>query len=121
LINYKSGWAFEEHASGQARHWSDGNASVRFFNEHKPGTSFRVTGIIASLSPRRVSVEFEGQNLWSKELGAGQGAPLDVWITAKSRYNTLKFITDTSAVRPEQSGSPAVAFSAINLEITKAN
>jgi phosphoglycerol transferase len=121
LINYKSGWAAEEYASGQMRHWSDGNATVRFFNEHKSGTSFHVTGVIASLSPRRVTVEFEGQNLWSKELGAGQGVPLDVWITAKSRYNALKFITDTPAVHPEQGGSMAIAFAAINLQIIKAN
>jgi phosphoglycerol transferase len=120
LINYKSGWAVEERAPGQERHWSDGNATARFFNEHEGGTSFHVTGIIASLSPRRVTVEFDGRNVWSNEIGAGQGAPVDFWITAKSRYNTLKFLTDTPAVHPEQGGSLAVAFSAINLQVTKA-
>jgi phosphoglycerol transferase len=121
LINYKRGWVAEERAADQVRHWSGGNASVRFFNEHKSGTSFHVTGIVAALSPRRVAVEFEGQNLWNREFGAGQGAPLDIWVTAKSRYNTLNFRTDTPAAYPEQGGSLAVAFSVINLQITRAN
>jgi len=52
--------------------------------------------------------------------GANQGAPVDFWITAKSRNNTLKFLTDTPAVHPEQAVSLAVAFSVINLQVTKA-
>jgi hypothetical protein len=120
LINFKRGWVAEEHGTEQVRHWSGGNAMASFFNEHKSGTSYHITGVIAALSARRVSIEFEGQNIWSKEIGAGQGAPIDVWVTAKSRNNALYFTTDAPAAYPEQGGTLAVAFAAINLQIAKA-
>jgi len=77
-------------------------------------------GIIASLSPRRVEVEFEGRSIWQIEIGAGQGAPLDVWVTAKHRNNSLYFRTDSLASVPDGGGNLAVAFSAINLRAAKA-
>jgi hypothetical protein len=119
LINYGRGWAAEEHAPEQVRHWSDGNATVQFFNEHKSGTAYHITGVIAALSARRVEIEFEGKNIWTREIGAGQGAPVDVWVTAGTRNNSLYFKTDAPAVYPEQGGTLAVAFGAINLQITK--
>src|ERR1051326_4174559 len=118
LINYKHGWVAEEHGPDQVRHWSDGNATARFFNESKSGTSYHVTGIVAALSARKVSIEFDGKTIWQREIGAGQGAPVDVWITAKSRYNNVYFSTDTAPAYP-QGGGLAVAFSAINFRITK--
>lgn len=121
LINFKRGWVADERAADQVRHWSGGDAMANFFNEHENGTSYHVTGVIAALSARRVSIEFEGQNIWSKEIGAGQGAPIDVWVTAKSRNNALYFKTDAPAAYPEQGGTLEVAFAAINLQITKAS
>jgi hypothetical protein len=118
LINYKHGWVAEESLPDQVRHWSDRNATVGFFNEHKTGTPYHITGIIAALSARKVSIEFEGRNIWEREIGTGQGAPVDIWITAKSRNNRLYFRTDTPAANPQQGGL-AVAFAAINLQITK--
>jgi hypothetical protein len=120
LVNYKSGWVAEEHAAEQVRHWSDGNAMAQFFNEDKSGTSFHVTGVIASLSARRVDIEFEGRNIWSREIGAGQGTPVDVWITGKHRNNALYFKTDAPAAYPEQGGTMSVAFGVINLRVAKA-
>jgi hypothetical protein len=120
LVNFKRGWAAEEHAADQVRHWADGNAMAQFFNEDKSGTSFHMTGVIASLSARRVDIEFEGRNIWSREIGAGQGVPIDVWVTGKHRNNSLYFRTDAPAVYPEQGGSLAVAFGVINLRVAKA-
>jgi hypothetical protein len=120
LVNFKRGWVAEERAAEQVRHWSDGNAMAQFFNEDKSGTSFHMTGVIASLSARRVDIEFEGRNIWSREIGAGQGVPVDVWVTGKHRNNSLYFRTDAPAVYPEQGGTLAVAFGVINLRVTKA-
>lgn len=120
LIIYKRGWVAEERGPEQVRHWTDGNATAYFFNEEKSGTSYHITGIVAALSGRRVSVEFEGRSIWEKEIPAGSGASLDVWVTAKHRNNALFFRTDTPPMIPEGGGSLAVAFSAINLRATKA-
>jgi len=120
LMVYKRGWVAEERGTDQIRHWSGGNATALFFNELKSGTSYHITGIIASLSPRRVEVEFEGRSIWQREIGAGQGAPLDVWVTAKHRNNSLYFKTGSPASVPDGGGNLAVAFSAINLRAAKA-
>jgi hypothetical protein len=121
LINFKRGWVLEDRTADQVRHWADGNAMAQFFNEGKSGTSFHITGAIASLSARRVDIEFEGRNIWSREIGAGQGAPVDVWVTGSHRNNSLNFRTDKPAVYPEQGGALAVAFGVINLRVTKAS
>jgi hypothetical protein len=120
LIVYRRGWVAEERGTDQIRHWSGGNATALFFNELKSGSSYHITGIIASLSPRRVEVEFEGRSIWQREIGAGQGAPLDLWVTAKHRNNSLYFRTDSPASVPDGGGNLAVAFSAINLRAAKA-
>jgi len=120
LLNFKTGWVAEERAPDQVRHWSDGKAVVKFFNERSGPTPSHLTCMIASLSPRRVAIEFSGKTIWNGDIPAGQAAAVDVWLDASHGNNTLHFTTDSSPVKPDASSPLQVAFSAINLKITAA-
>jgi phosphoglycerol transferase len=77
--------------SGQ-QHWAAKTASFQFFNPPgSAGTSYLLNCQIGSISPGRVSVHLNGKEIWSAELGAGQLAPVNLSLNARSRYNRLEF------------------------------
>jgi len=120
LLNFKTGWVAEERAPDQVRHWSDGNATVKFFSEHPTPTPSHLTCMLASLSPRRVAMDFSGKTIWSGDIPAGQAVAVDVWLDAAHGNNVLRFTTDAPPVSPDGNSPLRVAFSVINLRITAA-
>lgn len=118
LISYKRGWIGEERFAGQVRHWADGDATVRFFNDRKAGPC-RFTCQIVANSPRRVAIEFAGRKLWERELGGWQAVAADVWIDAKHGNNSLTFRTDAPPAKPDPNANVAVSFGVVNMQIAK--
>ncbi|HTA31370.1 MAG TPA: hypothetical protein VK731_12840 [Candidatus Cybelea sp.] len=118
LITLGGGWSIKEQAPGQNRQWSDGNASLSFFNESKSGTAYSFKCLVGSMSPRRVSIQFGGKEIWNGQLTAGQAAPVDLVVEAKHGKNVVELLTDEKAVQP-QDAKVELAFTVINLQIIK--
>jgi phosphoglycerol transferase len=121
LLNFKSGWVAEERIPERTQHWAGGNGTVSFFNEHRAPTPSKVTGYVGSMTARRVDIEFGGKKIWGVNVPAAQAVPIDVWLDATHGNNTLKFITDAPAAKPEGKSGPMVTFSVINLKVTAAS
>ena len=60
-----------------------------------------------------------GQELWSSQIGAGEGVPVDVAVIGHHGNNTIELRTDTEPSHPKDSPLP-LAFTLVNLQITKA-
>jgi hypothetical protein len=115
---FRSGWAIKEHNPLQNREWSTGDATVTFFSEPHELNSYNVHCVVGSIETRRVSLEMDGREIWSAEVGAGQGVPLDVTVTGHHGNNTLKFKTDTAPSQVKESELP-LAFTLMNLQVTR--
>jgi hypothetical protein len=116
-IVYKRGWVFDAAYQEGMGHWADGNATLYFVNDNHLDRSFRLTGTVATLAPRRVEVEFDGRTIWAGNLEANQSAPLDLRLTARPGRNYLGFMTDRPPVVPENKQMVRLGYGLINLLI----
>ena len=114
----RSGWAIKEHTPIENRQWSDGNATLTFFSEAHKSTSYSFKCVVASMSTRKVAIIVNGKEVWSGQLAANQGAPIDIIIGGTHGNNKVEIVTDEKAVWPRDSNVP-VSFGQINLQITK--
>lgn len=117
-IVMKNGWVIHERTPLENVQWSDGDASLKFFNDQKNATPYTLTCAVASVSPRRVSILMKGRELWSGEVPAGKAEPVRITLDAWPRYNDIEFKTDQPAVQASENG-PLLAIGVMNLQITR--
>ena len=119
-IVYKRGWVMSEHGPDGPRHWAGGESSLYFMNDQPREGSFRLMGVVGAMSPRRVDIQFNGQTIWSEQLGAKNGRDVDVRLHARPGRNYLYFRSDRE---PEPAlGQPQairVAQGILKLQIVK--
>lgn len=117
-ILLRSGWTIKEHTPIENRQWADRDATLTFFSEPRQYTSYAFKCVLASITPRRVAILVKGKEVWSGQLAANQGTPVDIIIGGTHGNNKVEIVTDEKAVWPRDSNVP-VAFGLINLQITK--
>jgi hypothetical protein len=113
LVRIHSGLAIDEPSPQGLRHWMSGNSTFSFFSEHQESRPFTLTTTIASISARKISIEFNGRVVWSGELQAGMAVPVKIELQGKTGYNKFQVRTD----QPPESTQPntvRVAYALIN-------
>ena len=109
-LRFDSGWTAVQSGPSGTQHWTGGAASLSFFNPHGSYASYSFKGQVGSMSPRRFSIEVNGKEVWSAELGAGQAAPVNVLFDAKSGKNRIRFKVAGELPRPtKENPIPRVA------------
>ena len=117
-ILFTHGWSVKEHTPLENREWAGGNATLSFFSEQKQLTTYSFRCVIGSISARRVRIEMNGRELWSSEIAAGQGVPVDITVMGKPGNNTVELKTDTKPDHSRETPLP-LAFTIVNLRITR--
>jgi hypothetical protein len=117
-ILFKNGWAVKEFSPIDAREWTGGDATFTFFSEAHQAASYRLTCVIGSIAPRHVSMVMNGRELWSSDIAAGQGAPVDISVVGYHGNNTIELKTDAPASQVKEAPLP-LAFTIVNLQITR--
>jgi phosphoglycerol transferase len=117
-ILFTSGWSIKEQTALENREWSSGNASLTFFSESRQPTPYSFRCVIGSLSSRHVSLMMDGREIWASEIGANQGAPVDVTVTGRHGNNKIELLTDAGPDHSRSSPLP-LAFTLVNLQITR--
>jgi phosphoglycerol transferase len=115
-ITFHSGWTANKPTASEQ--WSSGNATLSFFNEQRQPASYSVRCLVASYSPRSVTMLMNGKVIWSAQIGANQAVALVTVVEAGHGNNVIEFTTDAGAVQTKDAPNP-VAFVLMNLEITK--
>ena len=79
-----------------------------------------MTALVATSSPRRVEVQFEGQTIASLQSEAGESQPLDLRLLARPGRNYLYFKNDRQVEPPRgQPQAVRVAQCLIDLQVVK--
>ena len=118
MVIYKGGWTFIEQGPDGLRHWAKGNSTVCILNEQKATMTCRLRCVVAALSARRVDIVSEGRTLWSGELKAEQGTPVEVMIYVKPGKNYVQFKTDKPpAIPATNQKAPRIAHGVVNLYV----
>jgi hypothetical protein len=122
LIDFKRGFVTQltgNTTNGVVR-WTSGDATIRFYNEARFSTAFRLVCRLASLSTRQVTLKQGGKTLWSNQVIAGQSPMVDVMVNARPGGNTIYFETDQPPEIPDNNSYPRIAIGVFNLQIFKA-
>jgi hypothetical protein len=94
-------------------------ASLYFVNDRPESCNFRMTGVLATTTPRRLEIQFKGKCIWSEQVTSA-GKPVDVRVLARRGRNYLYFTSDRPPEPPaEQPSAPRISFVAIALRIVK--
>jgi hypothetical protein len=119
-IVYKHGWVMEEAGPDGFRHWAGGKSSIYFVNDHSQSGDFRLIGVVAAMSPRRVDIQFDGKTIWSEELGAKDGREVDLRLHARPGRNYVYFSSDRPPEpRLDQEQAIRAAQGILKLQIVK--
>jgi phosphoglycerol transferase len=117
-VRYRGGWAVHQHTPLESRAWSHGDALLSFYSEPSQVTAYSFRCQIGSLSARRVSIEMDGQELWSAAIAAKQSVPVALTVYARHGNNKVYFKTDAEPTQTKDAVWPR-AFIVIDLQITK--
>jgi len=98
--------------------WAKGNATLTFQNPERDYLTCQFKCQLASLTPRRVTVEINGKEIYGANLGASQLSPVSVTFDAKPGKNKLTFTTDV-VPRPTQHDPIPRAFVIIGPQLTR--
>jgi hypothetical protein len=117
-ILFKSGWSVKEHTPLENREWSGGDATLTFFSEPRQVATYSFHCMVGSIAARKVSIVMNGQELWSSQIGAGQGVPADFTVIGRHGNNKIELRTDTEASHTKDTPLP-LAFTLVDLQITR--
>jgi phosphoglycerol transferase len=119
LVRIHRGLAMEERSPQGVRHWMSGNATFSFFSEERAPRMFTLTATVASLTARKVTIEYQGRVVWSAELQAGMAAPVKLEVEGRPGYNKFYVRTDAPPESP-QPDAVRIAYALIQPRVTKA-
>jgi hypothetical protein len=118
LVRIHSGLAMDERTQTGIRHWMSGDATFSFFSEDSQTRSFALDTAVASLTARKVSIEYNGRTVWSADLQAGMAVPVKVEVEGRRGYNRFHVRTDQPPQSPQPDGV-RIAYALINPRVMR--
>ncbi len=102
LVRFHSGWLADEPSPGGIRHWLGGTATLSFFSEEKTARMFTVNTSVFAVTPRKVTIEYNGRVMWSGDLLPNVAVPVKFEVEGKPGYNRMRIRTD----KPPEAQTP---------------